>query len=122
MRYSPLDASYRALQPAGVCPTLPSFVKVPKSLVCGVATAMASAITMESVLAGTNDLPSRTISASPDRRRARLKRTTAIAHSRLRFDESRAGAVDGAGILYHSPDKPRHAISTRSSRPGGPER
>src|ERR1700675_4871306 len=56
MRYSPLAASYWALPPGGVCPTLPSFVKMPKSFVCGRAIAAPSAMITESAHAGTNDL------------------------------------------------------------------
>src|SRR5277367_102259 len=45
MRYSRLDASKCALQPGGVCPTLPSFVKMPRSLASGAAKATPKAIT-----------------------------------------------------------------------------
>jgi hypothetical protein len=56
MRYSPLAASNWPLHPGGVCPTLPSFVKLPKSFDCGKATTTASAMMIESAQTGTNDL------------------------------------------------------------------
>src|SRR5271169_1489709 len=67
MRYSPLAASYWALPPGGVCPTLPSFVKIPRLFVCGEtsATATPSAITTESAHAGKKDIFLRIICTAP---------------------------------------------------------
>src|SRR5580692_3046212 len=65
MRYWPLAASYWAWQPGGVCPTLPSFVKTPKSFACGTATATPSVITAEHTHTARNEFFLSIISKAP---------------------------------------------------------
>src|SRR5580704_6045235 len=80
MRYSPLAASYWALTPGGVCPTLSSFVKTPKLLVCGKATATPSAITIESAQAIQSDLFLIIILPAPDPKPTRRNGCSAEAY------------------------------------------